>query len=189
LSVVAGEWNKAQSILRQREATGPNESAVDPADIVDGEAVLRQALATAGSTAKPEPMVIDESVEDTVEQKRQLLCSHLNSIAALLLAGIEGWTVDARVRYLEGTQVFVSIVQGSAVDLLPQLFHGLGQVIRHEEGTVREAAQSVCTLLGEYVPVEELWDLLLPRARGQVPGGDTASQSNEMHPHDSSSFC
>ena len=71
--------------------------------------------------------------------------------------------------------MFVEIAQESCVDLLPIILHGLGVVIRDEEVTVREAAQECTRALARFVNSKTLFELLLPRARGQTAGGDTAS--------------
>ena len=42
------------------------------------------------------------------------------------------------------------------------------------------AAESCCEKLGVRVSQEEILDLLIPRVRGEVPGGDTFSQSKQM---------
>jgi hypothetical protein len=87
-----------------------------------------------------------------------------------------------RIRYLGGLHAFVTIITAACTEELPALLHGLGSVVRDEETSVREAAQNVCLLIGLHVKFEDVWELLLPKARGLVPGGDTAAASTCLPP-------
>ena len=48
---------------------------------------------------------------------------------------------------------------------------------------VLSAAESCCINLGSRVSHEEILDLLIPRVKGEVPGGDTFSQSEQFFLH------
>ena len=53
----------------------------------------------------------------------------------------------------------------------------ISTVVNHVIYLMLTAAESCCVSLGSRVIHEEILDLLIPRVRGEVPGGDTFSQS------------
>jgi hypothetical protein len=85
-------------------------TAIKPEEIIDGEATLRQlqqqqqAVDTQAQEALQVAVAMDvQAAEeaalvavDANELKRTLLSAHLRPITVLLLAGIDGWTVDSR---------------------------------------------------------------------------------------------
>lgn len=60
---------------------------------------------------------------------------------------------------------------------LPDLLVSLFQSVADSESLVRLCAEQCCRELGQHSVVADLLSLLLPRARGELSGSNTASQS------------
>jgi len=124
-------------------------------------------------------MVIESINESTTPKEaiRRFTRKHLAILTNIMVAGIDGWTVDGRIRFLGGLSSLLESIEycDEVIEVLPILITYLGLPIRDEEAQVRKAAEICMEWVGVCSPWDDISKILLPRAEGTVAGGDTAS--------------
>ena len=172
LREVSIAWANAKNRLKTSEGkmhvvteetfTGDAEEALQKTD----ETVFHQA------NNAMDVVIQDENIDDGL-----ILKSMSGTISDLLVAGVGEWTAESRSRYLRGLRVFLSYSDETiATKLLPNLLSSLGAPLRDEEAGIRQSAELCCHLIGRLVSPEDVLNLLIPRLKGVIAGGDTWSQ-------------
>eukprot|EP01034_Spumella_vulgaris_P021360 gene21362-27390_t len=146
----------------------------DGSEVIDGEAMMQQASANHDEVEEGEDVPINAASRASTAEA--FVQANIREISAIMMLGVESWTVESKHRALRGLEQFVLLSESRVETLLPRLLQTLGQQIRDDEAVIRTATDQCCFRLGAQCDFGDILDILLPRVSGEVPGGDTYSQ-------------